>query len=93
MQDQERKISINFKVKSQGHELTIYLECFSTYMFNILYIDKRCREDILGSGSSATKVTAIVTSPGRALSDFVSGIVLSIKIKVTRSLTLVSFEI
>ena len=49
MQDQERKISINFKVKSQGHELTMYLEWFSTYMFNILYKDVRKREDISGS--------------------------------------------
>ena len=45
MQDQERKISIKFKVKSQGHELTMYLEWFSTYVFNILYKDVRKRED------------------------------------------------
>ena len=77
MQDQERKISINFKVKSQGHELTMYLEWFSTYMFNILYKDVRKREDISGSGLSATKVTAIVTSPGGTLSDFVSVLVLA----------------
>ena len=34
-------ISIKFKVKSEGHELTINLEWLSTYMLNILYIDVR----------------------------------------------------
>ena len=75
---------------------TIFLDWFSVYMFNILYIDAGYREDILGSGGEgkviATKVTAIVTSPGGALSDFVSVLVCSIYIKLTRKLTLVSFE-